>query len=47
VAGRRGGDRSAGVRGDFRERSESNTKQFVVYSTDVRLRQRVASYARS
>ena len=34
------------VRGvDFRERSESGTKQFVVFSTDVRLRQRVASYA--
>ena len=30
---------------DIRERSESSTKQFVVFSSDVRLRQRVASYA--
>lgn len=32
---------------DLRERSESGTKQFVVYSEDVRLRQRVASFAES
>lgn len=30
---------------DLKERSESGTKQFIVFSTDVRLRQRVASYA--
>ena len=30
---------------DLRERSVSDSKQFVVYSSDVRLRQRVASYA--
>lgn len=30
---------------DLRQRSESATKQFVVYSEDVRLRQRVASFA--
>ncbi len=30
---------------DLRQRSESRTKQFVVYSEDVRLRQRVASFA--
>jgi hypothetical protein len=30
---------------DLRQRSESGTKQFVVYSEDVRLRQRVASFA--
>ncbi len=36
----------APVRGiDLRERSESRTKQFIVYSEDVRLRQRVASFA--
>ena len=39
----------AGVSGasgiDLRQRSESGTKQFVVYSEDVRLRQRVASFA--
>jgi hypothetical protein len=34
------------VRGvDLRARSESSSKQFVVFSTDIRLRQRVASYA--
>ena len=34
------------VRGvDLHERSVSSTQQFVVYSADVRLRQRVASYA--
>ena len=34
------------VRGvDFHQRSESGNKQFVVFSTDIRLRQRVASYA--
>jgi hypothetical protein len=30
---------------DLRQRSESGNKQFVVYSEDVRLRQRVASFA--
>jgi hypothetical protein len=30
---------------DLRERSVSSSSQFVVYSSDVRLRQRVASYA--
>lgn len=30
---------------DFRQRSVSRSRQFVVYSSDVRLRQRVASYA--
>ncbi len=30
---------------NLRERSESSSKQFVVFSTDIRLRQRVASYA--
>ena len=30
---------------DLRQRSESRSKQFVVYSEDVRLRQRVASFA--
>lgn len=30
---------------DLRARSESGTKQFIVYSDDVRLRQRVASFA--
>jgi hypothetical protein len=30
---------------DLRQRSESGTKQFIVYSEDVRLRQRVASFA--
>lgn len=30
---------------DLRERSESGNKQFIVYSEDVRLRQRAASYA--
>lgn len=30
---------------DLRQRSESGSKQFVVYSEDVRLRQRVASFA--
>jgi hypothetical protein len=30
---------------DFSQRSESGNKQFVVYSEDVRLRQRVASFA--
>lgn len=30
---------------DLRERSESGSKQFIVYSDDVRLRQRVASFA--
>ncbi|EDY20361.1 hypothetical protein CfE428DRAFT_2285 [Chthoniobacter flavus Ellin428] len=30
---------------DWHERSISETKQFIVYSPDVRLRQRVASYA--
>src|SRR5258707_11128092 len=34
------------VRGvDLHQRSESGGKQFVVFSSDVRLRQRVASYA--
>jgi len=34
------------VRGlDLKDRSESGTKQFIVFSPDVRLRQRVASYA--
>ena len=34
------------VRGiDIQQRSESGGKQFIVYSSDVRLRQRVASYA--
>jgi hypothetical protein len=30
---------------NLRERSESSSKQFIVFSTDIRLRQRVASYA--
>jgi len=30
---------------DLRQRSESGNKQFIVYSEDVRLRQRVASFA--
>ncbi len=30
---------------DLRQRTESNTRQFVIYSEDVRLRQRVASFA--
>lgn len=37
---------SASVRAiDLRQRSESGNKQFVIYSDDVRLRQRVASFA--
>ena len=43
---RRDGGAGLPVHGaDLRQRSVSGSKQFVVFSTDVRLRQRVASYA--